>query len=62
MRDSLSKSISSLNGNKLNGMMAEIDFRQHIVTLKRAAYRRPAGFLEARALLVSGIGRRLFRS
>lgn len=45
MRDFLSKSISSLNDNKLNGMKAEIDFRQHIASLKRADRVSPGGWI-----------------
>ena len=33
MRQYLSKSISSLNQNKLNGILAEIDFRKHLENL-----------------------------
>jgi hypothetical protein len=33
MRGYLSKSISSLNRNKLNGLLAEVDFRHHLNTL-----------------------------
>ncbi len=41
----LSRSISSLNENKLNGMKAEIDFRQHIAMLKRADRVSPGGWI-----------------
>lgn len=33
MRGYLSRSISSLNRNKLNGLLAEVDFRRHLATL-----------------------------
>lgn len=33
MRDYLAKSISSFNKNKLNGILAEIDFRKHITSM-----------------------------
>ena len=33
MRGFLSKSISSLNQNKLNGLLAEVDFRNYLISL-----------------------------
>ena len=33
MRKYLSKSITSLNQNKLNGLLAEVDFRNHLEAL-----------------------------
>lgn len=45
MRGFLSMSISSLNKNKLNGMKAEIDFRQHVAALKRADRVSPGGWI-----------------
>ena len=45
MREYLSKVISSFNKNKLNGLLAEIDFRQHLASLGFQARVSPGGWI-----------------
>jgi hypothetical protein len=45
MRSYLSRSISSLNRNKLNGILAEIDFRNHLRSLGYAERVSPGGWI-----------------
>src|SRR4051812_10478017 len=45
MREYLSKSLSSLNSNKLNGLKAEIDFRVHLQSLGFGDRVSPGGWL-----------------
>lgn len=48
MRRYLSRSISSLNANKLNGLLAEVDFRSHLQTLGYAQQVSPGGWIARR--------------
>jgi hypothetical protein len=48
MRGYLGRSISSLNANKLNGMLAEIDFRKHLITLGYGQQVSPGGWIARR--------------
>jgi hypothetical protein len=48
MRAYLAKSISSLNANKLNGMLAEIDFRKHLASLGYSQQVSPGGWIARR--------------
>jgi hypothetical protein len=48
MRAFLSKSISSLNQNKLNGLMAEIEFRKYLATLGFGDRVSPGGWIARR--------------
>lgn len=45
MREYLGKSLSSINRNKLNGILAEIDFRQHLTSLGFAGRISPGGWV-----------------
>jgi len=45
MKNYLSRSISSLNRNKLNGLLAEIDFREHIQRLNIENRVSPGGWI-----------------
>src|SRR5579862_4729814 len=48
MRTFLGQSISSLNQNKLNGMLAEIDFRNHLAQLGFVGRVSPGGWIVRR--------------
>jgi hypothetical protein len=45
MRDYLRRSISSLNQNKLNGLLAEVDLRQHLLALGYIDRVSPGGWI-----------------
>lgn len=48
MRDYLSRSISSFNENKLNGLLAEVDFRSHLHALGFGGHVSPGGWIARR--------------
>src|SRR4051794_15763401 len=52
MHDYLRRSISSLNQNKLNGLLAEVDLRQHLTALGYIDRVSPGGWILRRV----GIG------